>query len=552
MVTAGVLGMPVVVALSSPAMAAEASGGAGSRPNIVLILVDDMGYSDIGCYGSEIQTPNLDKLAVNGLRFTQFYNTARCCPTRASLLTGLYPHQAHIGHMMEDKQLEGYQGELSKQAVTIAEVLQASGYGTYMVGKWHVTSKVPPGPTDNWPVNRGFDRYYGIIGGASNYFTPATLVRDLKPLNKVQDDTEYKAEHYYTTDAFADNAVRFIGEHCEKTPDKPFFVYTAFNAPHWPLHAPADVIAKYRGKYKVGWEAIREARYKKQLDMGLIDKSWKLSGQDSIKWDSLDAAKQDEMDFRMAIYAAQVDRMDQNVGKIVEELKKRNRLDNTLLLFLSDNGGCAEGGMLGGQPADMLGTDKGYMLSYGQAWANVSNTPFRTYKHWVHEGGISTPLIAHWPARITRKGVFEKQPGHLIDLMATCVDVAGAAYPKEYHGQKILPMEGRSLVPAFTNQPIQRDAIFWEHEGNRALRVGDWKLVAKGPQGAWELYDMSKDRTELHDLAETQPDRVKQMVTTWEAWAKRTMAVPWPWKGAYTAENAPPKSAQRKAAGKEN
>jgi arylsulfatase A-like enzyme len=516
------------------------------KPNIVVIMADDMGFSDIGSYGGEIATPNLDKLAADGLRFTQFYNMARCCPTRAALLTGLYPHQADVGHMTKSAfPLEGYRGELSKQAVTIAEALKPAGYGTYMLGKWHLSTTEKPG---NWPADRGFEHYYGIISGATGYFAPTTLMRDATPIS-VKSDKEYQPADYYFSDALGDNAVKYLGAHCQATPEKPFFMYVAFTAPHWPLHAPAETIAKYRGKYKAGWEAIRAARLQKQLEIGLLDKAWAASDLDAPKWDSLTPEQQDEMDFRMAIYAAQVDRMDENIGKIVEELKKQNKLDDTLILFLSDNGGCAEGGVLGGGTAASLGGRGGYLLSYGKAWAGVSNTPFRLYKHFVHEGGISTPLIAHWPSGIARKGQFENQPGHLIDIMATCVDLSGAPYPKEHAGQPVPPLEGRSLVPAFAGKPIEREAIFWEHEGHRALRVGNYKLVAKGPQGKWELYDMAKDRTELHDLAAAEPERTQQMAATWESWAKRTHAIPWPWDGPNRAKDLPEKAkAKRKQA----
>jgi len=514
------------------------------KPNIVVIMADDMGFSDIGSYGGEIATPYLDQLAADGLRFTQFYNTARCCPTRAALLTGLYPHQADVGHMTKSEfPLEGYRGELSKQALTIAEVLKPAGYGTYMLGKWHLSTTEKPG---NWPADRGFERFYGIIAGATGYFAPSTLMRDATPIS-VKSDPEYKPADYYLSDALGDNAVKYIGEHYAKTPEKPFFMYVAFTAPHWPLHAPAETIAKYRGKYKAGWEATRAARLQKQLDIGLIDKSWTPALHDAPKWDSLTPAQQDEMDFRMAIYAAQVDRMDENIGKLITELKNQKQLDNTLILFLADNGGCAEGGMLGGGTAASLGGTGGYLLSYGKAWGGVSNTPFQLYKHFVHEGGIATPLIAHWPATIARKGQLETQPGHLIDIMATCVDVAGIQLPKDHGGQPVLPIEGRSLVPAFAGKPLEREAIFWEHEGNRALRVGNYKLVAKGPQGKWELYDMAKDRTELHNLAAAEPERLKQMSATWEAWAQRTHAIPWPWGGPFKADGLPGKRKKPKA-----
>ncbi|HEY3321478.1 MAG TPA: arylsulfatase [Planctomycetota bacterium] len=513
----------VGLAISLPLLGAEP---AGAKPNIIVILCDDMGYSDIGCYGGEIGTPNLDKLAAGGLRFTQFYNTARCCPTRASLLTGLYPHQAAVGHMIENKHLDGYCGDLSRKAVTMAEVLKPAGYGTYCVGKWHVT---PPNPdkNHNWPLQRGFDRYYGIIAGAANYFDPITLTRDNKRL-KASEDTEYKPQQYYFTDAISDHAVRFIEDHSKQKAGQPLFMYVAYTAAHWPLHAPADEIAQFKGKYDGGYDPIRAGRFERMKNMGLIDPKWDLSPQDG-NWESV---KRKDWEARcMEVYAAQVRRMDTGVGKIVGALTKNSMLDNTLIFFLQDNGACAEpvgrAKKNGAEPPMPGSTDT--WIAYGQPWANVSNTPFRYYKHFVHEGGISTPLIAHWPAKIKRTGQLEAQPGHLIDIMSTCVDVAGAKYPEEFSGEKIQPMEGRSLVPAFDGKAIEREAIFWEHEGNRALRVGKMKLVAKGPQGPWELYDMEKDRTEMHDLAAAQPEKVKELTALWEKWATRTKATPWPW-----------------------
>ncbi len=513
--------------------AREGSGLAGSRPNVVVILTDDMGFSDLGCYGGEISTPNLDRLAAGGLRFTQFYNTARCCPTRACLLTGLYPHQAAVGHMVEDKGLDGYLGDLSRNAVTIAEVLQSAGYATYAAGKWHVTPFAGRGADKhNWPLQRGFQRYYGIIGGAANYFDPATLVRDNMPVT-ASEDPQYKPEHYYLTDAISDHAVRFIGEHVKQKAQQPFFLYVAYTAAHWPLHAPESEIAKYKGKYDGGYGAIRKARFDRLRQMGIIKAGWDLSPQEG-DWSKVQAKPWEAR--CMEVYAAQVDRMDQGVGKIVEALTKDKLLENTLVLYLQDNGACAEpmgrAAKKAGDTVPMPGPADTF-IAYGQSWANVSNTPFRYYKHFVHEGGISTPLIVHWPAGIKRHGELEQQPGHLIDVMATCVDVAGAKYPTSFREHTIQPPEGSSLVPAFEGKPIQREAIFWEHEGNRALRVGPWKLVAKGPRGPWELYDMDKDRTEMHDLAAAQPERVREMTAAWERWAQRTKATPWPWGKPY-------------------
>ncbi len=542
------------------------SVSAAPRPNIIIILCDDMGWSDLGCLGGEVQTLNLDKLAANGLRFTQFYNTGRCCPTRASLLTGLYPHQAGVGHMMEDRGHDGYRGDLNDRCVTIAQVLKPAGYATFAVGKWHVTKQIQPdGDKHNWPLQRGFDRFYGTITGAGSFYDPGTLVRDNTNISPLA-DPQYQPQRYYYTDAIADHAIRFVQEHEAKHSDQPFFLYTAFTAAHWPMHALPEDIAKYHGKYDAGYESIRQARLLKARQLGLISADASVAPTVG-DWTEV---KNKEWEARcMEVYAAMIDRMDQNVGKMVEALKVTGQLDNTLIFFLQDNGGCQEAigrqkevpkfnsktfpviakdairlevipkQMRDGQPMKMgegiMPGPDGTYIAYGEAWANVSNTPFREYKHYVHEGGISTPLIAHWPAGIARHGEFEAQPGHLIDLMATCVDVAGATYP----AAPIKPMEGRSLQPAFAGKAIEREAIYWEHEGNRAVRQANWKLVAKESK-PWELYDISQDRAEQHDLAVTQPERVQSMAAKWQAYAERADVLP---LGAW---KAPEKNKQAK------
>src|SRR4051794_37628929 len=455
-----------------------------TRPNIIIIMADDMGFSDAHCMGSEIDTPNLDKLAANGTRFTQFYNTARCCPTRASLLTGLYPHQAGMGHMTNaNSQLDGYVGNLNKKCVTIAEALKPAGYATYMVGKWHLTKyDKPAGPKDTWPLQRGFERYYGTIIGAGSFYDPGMLTRNNDQISPFQ-DKEYQppqGEPYYYTNALSDQAAQFITEHKQQHPDQPFFFYVAYPAAHWPMHALERDIAKYKGKYDNGYEPIRRARFEKEKQLGLIDPKWDLSPQ-AGEWDKV---KNKDWEARcMEVYAAMIDRMDQNVGRTVNALRETGQLDNTLILFLQDNGGNAETTgrsgtqtraaapslpKLGPDFIEVQGTPKrmrvgwpvimgtGVMpgppdtyIAYGKGWGNVSNTPFREYKHWVHEGGISTPLIAHWPGHIARKGELEKQPAHLIDIMATCVDLAHADYPKQLNGNDITPFEGKSLAGAF-------------------------------------------------------------------------------------------------------
>ncbi|MFN7734844.1 MAG: arylsulfatase [Pirellula sp.] len=530
-----------------------------SRPNFVVILSDDMGFSDLGCYGGEIQTPNLDALAANGLRFTQFYNTARCCPTRASLLTGLYPHQSGVGHMMEDKGVPGYRGNLNTSCKTLAEMLKPAGYRSYATGKWHVTRHTSAdGPKHNWPCQRGFDRYYGTIHGAGSFFDPSSLVRDNRMISPFA-DPEYTPDKYYYTDAISDHAVGFIQEHHKEEPNRPFLLYIAYTAAHWPMHALPEDISKYDGIYDTGYEPIRRARYEKAISLGLIDPSDPLPPGVG-NWDVVDNKEWESA--CMEVYAAMVDRMDQGIGKVIKELKSTGCFENTVVMYMQDNGGCAEGtGRTGNKnhpnilrpdaptlpamkPTDFAAsgstpsqTRDGYpvrmgpkvmpggedtYVAYGQGWANVSNTPLREYKHWVHEGGISTPLIVHWPQGISQRGELRRQPSHLIDIAATLVELGKANYPAD-----AIPLEGKSLVPAFSDRAIEREAIYWEHEGNRAVRRGDWKLVAKH-KGPWELYDLSKDRTERQDLASRNPEIVAELTKLYEAYAARTSVAPWP------------------------
>jgi arylsulfatase A-like enzyme len=496
---------------------------AADRPNIIVILVDDMGYSDIGCYGGEIQTPNIDRLARGGLQFTQFYNTGRCCPTRASLMTGLHPHQAGIGHMTETPQGPSplsdhpYQGFLNEQCNTIAEVLKKGGYHTLMTGKWHLGYH----DKGNWPLQRGFDKYFGIISGASHFMNPQPP-RGLTFMN----EPFSPGPGFYTTDAFTDYAMQFIRESRQNSED-PFFLYLAYNAPHWPLHAKSGDLAKYEGKYRGGWHALMEQRLSRQREMGLIDPSWNAAPHEGPEWDSLDEETRRLLDLRMAAYAACIDSVDQNVGRLVAFLKHQGLYENTLICFMSDNGACQEGGILGSgteeQVRDPLLSKGTAGPRCGQAWANASNAPFRYYKHFVHEGGMATPMIAHWPAGIPwqSRGSFVREIGYLPDFMPTFIELAGAEYPEVRKGQKVHPMAGTSLLPLFKggNQPVHRQPVYWEHEGNRAMRDGKWKLSWSG-KGPWELYDMEADRTEMHDLAQSLPDRLNAMVQKWETWAK--------------------------------
>jgi arylsulfatase len=515
---------------------AGATLNAAQRPNIVVILVDDMGFSDIGCYGSEIPTPNLDQLAANGLRFTQFYNTARCCPTRASLLTGLYPHQAGVGHMTDDKGVPGYLGRLNDSCVTIAEVLRPAGYFTAMSGKWHVGQNL--GVT---PWGRGFDRSLNAAAGGF-YFPESSRAQLFLHGEEIANDDPRLPKGWYSTDLWTTFGLAFVDE--ASAADKPFYLHLCHNAPHFPLQAPAEEIAKFRGKYKQGWSALRDERIRRQRELGIIDPAWKPAPlPDAVReWEQLTPAEQDRFDHLMAVYAAVVHRMDRAVGDLVAGLKQRGVLDKTLILFMSDNGGNAESGPGGRTEGDPTTAASNWFC--GESWAFLENVPFRKYKHYNHEGGIATPLIAHWPQGIAAKNELRHQPAHLIDIMATCVEVGGAAYPRQFNDKPIQPMEGRSLVPAFGDQPIQREALYWEHEGNAAIRVGDLKLVRLGRQGPWELYDLKADRTEQHDLAAERPETVKDLAARWDAWAERTHVVPYP--GAKVKEAK--KKAKRKAA----
>jgi len=521
----------------------ESNMTTSSKPNVLLILNDDMGYSDIGCYGGEVQTPHLDRLAAGGLRFSQFYNTARCSPSRASMLTGLHPHQTGVGILTYDSGPEGYAGNLNQHCVTIPQALKTNGYRTYMSGKWHVASSLTT-PTDTWPLQRGFDAFYGTIIGAGSFYDPNTLTRG-------NDNAEHEAhaEGFFYTDAISDQAVAYIEQHARDHADTPFFEYVAYTAPHWPLHAHDEDIAKYKGRFDKGWDALREERLAKLVASGLLKDSWQLTERDPGQppWRQAEADEQ----FRawtlrcMEVYAAQIDRMDQGIGRILAALERTGQADNTVVIFLADNGACAEdipesvtvdelvnklmiaraltrsGELVHfGNNTDRMPAPENTYQSYGTAWANLSNTPFRLYKHWIHEGGISTPLIVYWPQGITDKGGLRHAPGYLPDIMATILDLTGTPYPRTFDGHAIAPLEGQSLVPVFRQDGHERPAMFWEHEGNAAVRIGQWKLVKRYPD-AWELYDMEGGRTELHDLAAIHPGRVAEMARQYDAWAAR-------------------------------
>jgi arylsulfatase A-like enzyme len=515
------------------------------KPNIVLILNDDMGYSDIGCYGGEVETPNLDRLAANGLRFSQFYNTARCSPSRASLLTGLHPHQTGIGVLTYSFGPEGYAGNLNDQCVTIPEALKTNGYRNYMSGKWHVAGNLTE-PTASWPLQRGFDEFFGTIIGAGSFYDPNTLTRGNE---NIEHEAQRDKEFFYT-DAISDQAAAYIREHAAHHADQPFFQYVAYTAPHWPLHAHEEDIAKYKGRFDAGWDALREERLQRLVDAGILDKAWALTERDPTQPAWTQAEHKEWLLRCMEVYAAQIDRMDQGIGRILAALEQTGQMENTLVIFMADNGACAEDipeGVpvdelvnnlmiarshtrdgaevrFGNKPDIMPGPEDTYQ-SYGTAWANLSNTPFRLYKHWIHEGGISTPLIFHWPQGIVEKGGVRHTPGYLPDIMATVLDISSTAYPQQRDGKPLPALEGTSLMSVFNGDIAERAPMFWEHEGNAAVRIGNWKLVRKYPD-PWELYDMAQDRTETRDLAAQYPDRVADMRARYDEWATRCGVIP--------------------------
>ncbi|GAB3695267.1 arylsulfatase [Spirosoma flavus] len=534
---------------------------ASRKPNIVLIMADDMGYSDLGCYGGEIRTPNIDYLANNGIRYTQFYNTSRCCPTRASLLTGLYNHQAGIGKMTDLEDQPGYQGHITNNAVTLAEVLKTAGYNTAMSGKWHVSNttvqKDPKeqltwlnhqkdygdfAPLDQYPTNRGFDKYFGNIWGVVDFFDPFSLVSGTKPITNVP-------KNYYHTDAINDTAVAYI-QSFAKSP-APFFLYVAETAPHWPLHALPEDIAKYKDTYKSGWDAIRRARYQKMVKMGLIDPAkTKLSERfkSEQNWESNPDKDWDA--HAMAVHAAMIDRMDQGIGRIIKTLRESGQLDNTLILFLSDNGAssenCAAYGPGFDRPSEtrdgrsikydvkkevMPGPQTTYS-SIGQRWANVANTPYTYWKAESYEGGVRTPLVAFWPAGIkAKKGSYSAQVGHVMDFMRTFLDVTGATYPTTFKGHSITPTPGVSLVSSFQGKQITgHETLFNEHFGARYARSGDWKLVSASRDTTWQLFNLAIDKSETKDVAAQNPDKVRQLTDLWKQWASAHNVFPKPGK----------------------
>lgn len=555
-----IAGVQQFLALVMLAMALCGHAIAG-RPNIVILFADDLGYSDIGCFGGEIETPNLDALAKNGLRLTQFYNTGRCCPSRACLLTGLYPHQAGVGLMVyRNYPGAGYRGFLNDECVTFGDVAKSAGYQTYMVGKWHA-GHTP----EARPEVRGFEHFTGVYLHIDSYWKVlkgCSVYRDGEMLIEAQENPTnpyHPEQEFYTTDFFTDAAVDYLQQAAER-PDTPFLLHVCYNAPHFPLEAPDELIEKYRGQYRAGWDALREEKFQRMQEMGLLRPGQKLPrGREHEEvqvaglpfkdmldrdylpaWDRLSSEEQEELDFRRAIYAAQVDRMDQGIGRIVRQLERQGVLDNTVIMFFSDNGCSGELDLFGmNWPEHTRANyaqwrDKGgWSVSQGQCWAHLSNTPLRKYKQYVHEGGVSSPFVVHWPEGIQRKNAIDdRQAFHLIDVTPTVCDLTGAEYPAEHNGRKIKPAPGISMVPYWKDQVAEPEArtLYWQHLNHSAVRRGDWKLVTLDDRdpGSWELYDFTNDRSETENVIGEHPQVANQLRAAWREWAEDSNVLPFP------------------------
>jgi arylsulfatase A-like enzyme len=536
------LAICVFSSLAASSVAVGASDSA--RPNIVLILVDDLGYSDLGCYGGEIETPNIDRLAQNGVRMTQLYNSARCCPTRASLMTGLYPHQTGVGFMTADNGKPGYRGFLNDRCVTTASLLQTAGYKTYLAGKWHLRGA---GDLECTPTNRGFDEFYGPFRDYASFYREDLYFR----LPEGREPIEQSSDSFYATNAITDYALHFLDDARKNA--KPYYLYLAYNAPHFPLQAPVELIDKYAEEYEKGWDHIREERFAKMMASGLIPKNFDLSerglvpevpnrnkdskyfGQQIPAWDSLDHDRQKDLARRMATFAAMIEIVDRNVGRVVEDLKANGELENTCIFFLSDNGACAEWDPYGfdddpypqnklykGDELKKIG-QKGTFHSYGTAWANASNAPFSSYKHYTYEGGISSPAIVHFPSSVKASGSINRETQHVMDVAATILDLADVRYPEKWKGETLYPIEGQSLLPLIEGRATSSRPLYFEHEGNRGVRDGKWKLVWTNYEKQWELYDIQKDRTETRNIARSHPNKVANLSKQWHAWAERCL-----------------------------
>ncbi|MDF1862681.1 MAG: arylsulfatase, partial [Verrucomicrobiales bacterium] len=514
---------------------------AAERPNIILIMMDDLGYSDLGCFGGEISTPHIDSLSDDGLRLTQLYNSARCCPTRASLLTGLYPHQTGVGFMAADNGKPGYRGYLNDQCVTTAQLLQKQGYKTYLSGKWHLRGHGDP---ECIPTNRGFDEFFGPFRDYASFYRQDIYYRLPEGRETLKSD-----KPFYATGAITDHALHFLDEAREE--QKPSYLYLAYNAPHFPLQAPVDLIDKYTDLYEKGWDEIRSARARRIARLGLLPDDFILTergivpevhdrNQDSAyfgrqipAWDSLSFDRRKDLARRMATYAAMVEIVDRNIGRLLANLKAHDELERTCIFLLSDNGACAEWDPYGFDnnpyPTNKLYKGRelrgigqpGTFHSYGTGWANACNTPFQSYKHYTYEGGISTPMIIHFPQLVEGKGKILHHPRHVMDIAATILDLAEVTYPGTWDGKEIHPIEGRSLVPLMKGSPGESRPLFFEHEGNRGVRDGQWKLVWSNYDPSWRLFDLETDRTEVHDISHDHPEKVRELSEMWHRWAER-------------------------------
>jgi arylsulfatase len=497
-----------------------------SRPNIIYIMADDLGYSDLGCYGGEVNTPNLDQLATNGIKLKKFYNNSRCCPTRASLLTGQYPHTVGMGGMvgLAKAPIEkgSYQGFLNDSFPTIAEELKKVGYNTYMSGKWHVGER-----PEHWPLKRGFDHYYGLISGASSFFEITPAERDKRRFILDDKDYEIPKEGHYMTDAFTDHAIGYLDQHKKSESGKPFFLYLAYTAPHFPLHALEQDIAKYESLYMQGWDVTREKRFEKMKKLGLVNERYQLTARPEIipSWEN--ATEKKVWARKMAVYAAMIDRMDQNIGRLINTLKANGQYENTMIVFISDNGACAEtvNTKLLSDPEKKIGERGSYHI-YGESWANASNTPFKKYKHYMHEGGVVTPCIIQWPAKIKPAKGYSDGTGHVIDLMPTALELAGAKSPG---------LAGTSFSYLWTKKKAPERTYCWEHEGNQAIRKGNWKLVKEFQETYWSLYNLATDPTEMNDLSGVEALRAKAMMEEYAVWFAKVGARPYK-KGGGKAE----------------
>ena len=530
-----------------------------NKPNILLIMVDDLGYSDLGCFGGEIKTPQLDQLADQGLKLTQLYNSARCCPTRASLMTGLYPHQTGIGFMAADNQKPGYRGFLTDNCVTTAQLLKRNGYKTYLAGKWHLRGH---GNLDCTPTNRGFDEFYGPFRDYASFYR-----EDIYHKLPEGSDTLKTTEPFYATDAITDYALHFLNK--ARQAQKPYYLYLAYNAPHFPLQAPKNIIDKYIEIYSKGWDHIRESRLIKMQQLDIIPRHWNLSkrgitpkvpnrnlnspyyGKTIPAWKSLSLERRNDLTRRMATYAAMVEIVDTNIGRVIKDIKQNNELNNTCIVFLSDNGACAEWDPYGfddnpyptnklhkGPELNTIGQE-GSFHSYGTGWANACNTPFSAYKHYTYEGGISTSAILHYPKELKGIKGIQRQPLHVMDIAATILDISQTSYPKTWKGNMITPLQGKSIIPTLQQNKTNSDRVlYFEHEGNRGVRKGEHKLVWTNYEKTWKLFNLKSDRSETNNIAHLNPEVVTQLSKLWLNWALKCNVelekVPQPLKGMPT------------------